>query len=193
MRTPQSHRLRNYRVSESNRIYLLTTASYKREPLFSDIDLGRVVARSMQHHHRYGYVDSIAFVVMPDHLHWLVKLSPGITPSRLMHSLKSATSREINSRCDTTGRRVWQPGFREYALRHNKEVLDTARHIVNNPLRAGLVRHLGEYPLWDALWLEQVAGKNATVPSAMWGNTLMCAWFAGQDICSNLTALFATI
>jgi hypothetical protein len=28
-----------------------------------------------------------------------------------------------------------------------------ARYIVANPLRAGLVEHLGDYPLWDAVWL----------------------------------------
>jgi len=29
----------------------------------------------------------------------------------------------------------------------------TARYIVANPLRAGLVERLGDYPLWDAVWL----------------------------------------
>ena len=28
-----------------------------------------------------------------------------------------------------------------------------ARYIVANPLRAGLVKQIGDYPLWDAIWL----------------------------------------
>jgi len=28
-----------------------------------------------------------------------------------------------------------------------------ARYIVANPLRAGLVSRVGDYPLWDACWL----------------------------------------
>jgi hypothetical protein len=32
-------------------------------------------------------------------------------------------------------------------------VLNAARYIVANPLRAGLTRRLGDYPLWDAIWL----------------------------------------
>jgi putative transposase len=28
-----------------------------------------------------------------------------------------------------------------------------ARYIVANPLRAGLVERLGDYPHWDAVWL----------------------------------------
>jgi hypothetical protein len=28
-----------------------------------------------------------------------------------------------------------------------------ARYIVANPVRAGLVRRVQDYPLWDALWV----------------------------------------
>jgi hypothetical protein len=28
-----------------------------------------------------------------------------------------------------------------------------ARYIIANPLRAGLVDRIGDYPLWDAMWL----------------------------------------
>jgi hypothetical protein len=31
--------------------------------------------------------------------------------------------------------------------------VDAARYIVANPLRAHLVRHVGEYPLWDCIWI----------------------------------------
>ena len=30
-----------------------------------------------------------------------------------------------------------------------------ARYIVANPLRASLVEHIGDYPLWDAVWLDE--------------------------------------
>ena len=153
MRKPHSHQLRTGRVSEPNRIYLLTTVCNNREPLFFDIALGRVIVRSMRHHHEYGFVGSLAFVVMPDHLHWLVELSFGITLSRLMQSFKSYTAREINHRSNTPGKRIWQPGYHDHALRGDEEVLHTARYIVANPLRAGLVNRLGDYPLWDAVWL----------------------------------------
>jgi hypothetical protein len=33
------------------------------------------------------------------------------------------------------------------------DLQSVARYIVANPLRAGLVKHLGDYPLWDAIWL----------------------------------------
>ena len=39
------------------------------------------------------------------------------------------------------------------ALRRDEDLLAVARYIVANPLRAGLVRRVGDYPLWDAVWL----------------------------------------
>lgn len=93
MDKPHTHRLRTGRVSEPNRIYLLTTVTLNRERLFSDFHLGRIIVRSMQHHHMNGLVQSLAFVVMPDHLHWLVQLLTSTSLSRLMQSFKSYTAR----------------------------------------------------------------------------------------------------
>jgi len=107
----------------------------------------------MRYHHEQGYVSSQAFVVMPDHLHWLIALTPRITLPRLMQSFKAYTAREINQRCNTPGKRIWQPGYHDHALRNEEDVLSMARYVVANPLRASLVSRLGEYPLWDAVWL----------------------------------------
>lgn len=153
MRKPHSHRLRTGRFSESNRAYLLTTVCNDRERLFSDLYLGRIVVRAMYHHHQHGYARSLAFVVMPDHLHWLMELPESVTLSRLMQSFKSYTAREINRRCRTPGKRIWQPGYHDHALRDEEALVDAARYIVANPLRAGLVPRLADYSLWDAIWL----------------------------------------
>jgi REP element-mobilizing transposase RayT len=153
MRKSHSHRLRIGRVSEANRIYLLTTVCHEREWLFADLYLGRIVVQSMRQHHLQGYVNSLAFVVMPDHVHWLVGLPAGIKLSRLMQSFKSYTAREINHHCNTPGTRRWQAGFHDHALRHDEDILHAARYIVVNPLRAGLVGRLADYPLWDAVWV----------------------------------------
>ncbi len=48
---------------------------------------------------------------------------------------------------------LWQKGFYDHALRENENVQGIARYIVANPLRAGLVEQVGDYPLWDAVWV----------------------------------------
>jgi REP element-mobilizing transposase RayT len=72
-----SHRLRIGRYAEQNRIYLLTANTLKREPMFSDYTLGRKVVYQFKQAQDQGFADSLAFVVMPDHFHWLIQLQKG--------------------------------------------------------------------------------------------------------------------
>ena len=39
------------------------------------------------------------------------------------------------------------------AARRDQDLAAIARYLVATPLRAGLVRNLRYYPLWDAIWL----------------------------------------
>ncbi len=89
---------------------------------------------------------SLCFVVMPDHFHWLLELSDKHSLSQTVGMLKSQTARAI-------GQSIWQRGFYDHALRREEDILQTARYIVANPLRAGLVKSVKDYPYWYAIWL----------------------------------------
>jgi len=97
--------------------------------------------------------DTLAFVVMPDHVHWLFGLGAAMSLSRVLESFKSHSARELNVLHATRGRVVWQKGFFDHAIRAEEDIRAVARYIVANPLRAGLVSSLRDYPLWDAKWL----------------------------------------
>ncbi|VEF11474.1 transposase [Pseudomonas fluorescens] len=148
---PASHRLRHGRFDETNRIYLLTTNTYRRTPVFENFTLGRLVVDQFRNAQHQGEADSLAWVVMPDHFHWLIELQQG-SLSDLMQKTKSRTTKTVNR---LTGRKVplWQKGFHDRALRREEDLVKMARYIVANPLRAGLVQKLGDYPLWDAVWV----------------------------------------
>jgi REP element-mobilizing transposase RayT len=70
-----------------------------------------------------------------------------------MGRAKGSSARQINSLLGRSGAPVWQRGFHDHALRGDEDVRAIARYIVANPLRAGLVRAIGDYPWWDAEWL----------------------------------------
>ncbi len=144
-------RLRKARVSESGRIYLLTAVTHQRRPVFSDVHLGRQLVSQLRSADESATVNSLAWVVMPDHLHWLVELNQG-TLAELMCRIKSRSSRSINLMLGDLGQ-VWQRGYYDRALRKEEDIKDAARYIVMNPLRAGLVKRIGDYPLWDAIWV----------------------------------------
>ncbi|AWM91036.1 transposase [Pseudomonas sp. 31-12] len=148
---PASNRLRIGRYTESNRIYLLTTNTHDRKPIFKDFTLGRVVVNQFRCAQDQGIANSLAWVVMPDHFHWLVELQQG-SLGNLMQKTKSLSTKAVNQ---FTGRKdnLWQKGFHDRALRREEDLVKLARYVVANPLRAGLVEKLGDYPLWDAVWV----------------------------------------
>jgi REP element-mobilizing transposase RayT len=148
---PASNRLRIGRYAEPNRIYLLTTNTIGREPVFNDFVLGRLVVAQFRTAQDQGWVNSLAWVVMPDHFHWLIELQQG-SLSGLMQKTKSLSTKAVNL---YVGRKIslWQQGFHDRALRREEDLVKLARYVVANPLRAGLVERLGDYPLWDAIWV----------------------------------------
>ncbi|MEO9331403.1 REP-associated tyrosine transposase [Ectopseudomonas guguanensis] len=148
---PHAVALRRGRFSESGRVYLLTAVLSEREPLLKNFTLGRLLVAELRDAHENGLAHSLAWVVMPDHLHWLVQLE-STTLNELMRRVKGRSARRINQRLSRTGP-LWQPGFHDRALRQDEDLRAVARYVIANPVRAGLVKRVADYPLWDAVWL----------------------------------------
>jgi REP element-mobilizing transposase RayT len=148
---PHSRDLRRGRYSEQHRAYLITTTTHHRAPLFLDWRCGRLVVRALQS--ESPRATTLAFVVMPDHLHWLMQLGSGASLAAVVQSVKSVSAHRVNRYRGTRGP-VWQDGFHDHALRREEDLRATARYVVANPLRAGLIEEVGQWPLWDAFWLE---------------------------------------
>jgi putative transposase len=138
--------LRKGRLSETERIYHITTTTFQRRPLFSQFTEARIVIDAIRSEEENGQAATLAYVLMPDHLHWLMQLNSGAL-SDVVGRVKSITAHRI-------GRQVWQRGFYDHALRSDEDVMSVARYIIANPVRAGLVDRVGDYPYWDAIWLE---------------------------------------
>ena len=136
-------RLRGGRISEPGRIYLITTVTLGRKPLFADFQLARRVIRALRSQPNDAL--TLAFVLMPDHLHWLVQLESGDLPT-VVGRLKAESARSV-------GKPIWQRGFHDRMARKEDDIRAMARYLIANPLRAGLVEDIGQYPHWDAVWL----------------------------------------
>ncbi|WP_312960577.1 REP-associated tyrosine transposase [Stutzerimonas nitrititolerans] len=144
--------LRKGRNSVPNQAYLLTSVTLNREPVFEQWLTASTLAREIHHAGQTGRVESLAWVIMPDHLHWLVVLKEGPL-SQLMQQFKSRSAIALNRVADTHGP-LWQKGYHDRSIRHDEDLRAAARYVIANPLRAGLVRHIGLYPFWDAVWLQ---------------------------------------
>lgn len=138
--------LRKGRVSLSGQVYHVTTVTLGRQPIFSDLRAARVLVNALRESQARGEAATLAFVIMPDHMHWLLQLEERVSLSKLVGAVKAVTAHGM-------GRRIWQGGFHDHALRQEEDLVEVARYIVANPLRAGLAQRVGDYPHWDAVWL----------------------------------------
>jgi REP element-mobilizing transposase RayT len=143
--------LRRGRFSETGRPYLVTTVTHGRKPIFTGFDITRLLIDELRTTSDKLAIKSLAWVVMPDHLHWMFVLNRS-TVSEVMRYVKGTSAHSINIYRGYTGR-VWQKGFHDHAIRDEEDIRAVARYIIANPLRAGLVKNIGDYPYWDAAWL----------------------------------------
>lgn len=120
--------------------------------MFQDFQNGRLLVNEMRQLNDAKLLNSFAWVIMPDHLHWLFQLNEPLNLSELVKKLKARSSLIINARIGRQGS-IWQRGFHDHAIRDDEDLRNVARYIIANPLRAELVKHIGDYPLWDAIWL----------------------------------------
>ncbi|MDY6908832.1 MAG: transposase [Thermodesulfobacteriota bacterium] len=140
--------LRSARRSIPGQIYAVTTVTGERERLFTDLGCARALVKELAAADAHGCSLTFAYVVMPDHLHWLFKLLDKDL-SGLVRRTKSRSAIAINTLMDTPGKKIWQKGFYDHALRTEEGILDVAEYIVENPCRAGLVKSIYEYSHWD--------------------------------------------
>ena len=147
----KAYGLRRGRCSAVGGIYTVTCVTEGRRPLFSCWSTARLLISQLRCLHDSGDVQSLAWVVMPDHFHWLFQLEKKDLAT-VVCKVKARSSLAINTRNGTSGR-LWQKGYFDRALRLEDDLKCAARYIIMNPIRAGLVEKPGQYPLWDAIWL----------------------------------------
>jgi REP element-mobilizing transposase RayT len=94
-----------------------------------------------------------AAVVMPDHVHLI--LTPltdengSFSISQIMHAIKSESVHRINKALGRRGK-LWQDESFDHMLRGDESLSSRTMYILENPVRAGLVKHSSEYRwLWN--------------------------------------------
>ena len=91
---------------------------------------------------RYNNVKIDKYVVMPTHIHAIIRLteqaagaSPRPTLMDIVGAYKSLTTRAINQKQNTPGRKQFQTSFFETVLRSERAYQECWRYIDENPLK----------------------------------------------------------
>lgn len=131
-------------------VYALTMTCRNRQRLFDSPAQAEVATQLIRALDNEGLTCSLAWVVMPDHLHWLVQLR-GESLGYCVQRFKARSSFLLNRHRGRCGP-VWQAGYHDHAVRADASLRRQAMYILGNPVRAGLAERLGEYPYAWCRW-----------------------------------------
>ena len=101
-----------------------------------DPEIAAVVAEALSHFDGDRYILD-RYVIMPNHVHVLVKPIHGYRLDQIVHSWKSFSAKEINKRLLRKGQ-VWEHESFDHLLRSAKQLAKVRKYIEENPEKAGL-------------------------------------------------------
>jgi putative transposase len=138
-------------LTKAEKTYFVTFSTIEREilpPKARDIALSCCV-----HDHGVKYWLTVA-VVMPDHLHVIIKPYEE-SLSSILGDIKGASSHLINRALKRKGH-LWQDESFDRIIRAKDDIRKRAIYICENPVRAGLVEKTDDWP-W--IWRDWIEGR----------------------------------
>jgi putative transposase len=119
--------------------------------------IAQLVLASIEYGAGMGHYQMHSFVIMPDHVHLL--LTPQVSASKLLGSLKASIARRANLPLERSGQPFWQDENYDHLVRSDDEFRRIQRYIENNPVTACLAATPEQYA-WSS------AGRPARPPQA---------------------------
>ena len=125
--------------------------------LLSESAAAVCVVDNWRHFARVRY-DLIAWVVMPNHVHLLIRTYQGIALGKIVQSWKSYTGRRLReqlmARTDSPPESpqpdgVWMRDYWDRYIRNEEHFQTAIRYIHQNPVKAGLVKDPRDWP-WSS-------------------------------------------
>ncbi len=139
----QSMRLPTYDYTSAG-AYFVTICADQRKPLFEQPELHRCLVETWQRlPDRFPGITLDEFVVMPDHVHFILWLDgPGENApllSRVVGAYKSLTTvawlnyhKARGIRCS---QHLWQKGYYDHVIRNDQDLELTRQYIIDNPAK----------------------------------------------------------
>jgi 1-hydroxy-2-methyl-2-(E)-butenyl 4-diphosphate synthase len=122
--------------------------------IFKDASLAALVADAMAHFDGKRY-ELLAWCVMPNHVHAVLRPAEGELLEKILHSWKSFTAHEINRRLGTSGA-VWQKESYDHLVRDGEDLRNQVGYVMRNPVKAGM----GDWRWVGCVYEELAAGRS---------------------------------
>ena len=157
-------------VLDATNLYFITTTAVQRVNLFHRDVVKRIIADSLNYIRVQHWIKLYAFVIMPNHIHIIVRFLEGYTLSDVMREFKKYTARQIIRQYQAENNqpalafleqtanhvpdqryKVWEDGYDARNVFSPEFLGQKLEYIHNNPCQPHweLVEHPEEYP-WSS-------------------------------------------
>ena len=109
-----------------------------------DQRVSSIVIKALEHFDNQRYIN-IAWCVMPNHVHIILKILPDFDLANILHSWKSYTANKANNILNRTGT-FWAREYYDHLIRDEDDLNRIIEYVIYNPLKANLKN-------WDLVWL----------------------------------------
>jgi len=99
-------------------------------------EIASLVHEALRHFDGRRY-DLIAWCIMPNHVHVIVRPFGGYDLAGIMHSWKSFTAKQANILLEATGA-FWQEEYYDHLIRDEEDFRNQINYVLENPDKAGL-------------------------------------------------------
>ena len=131
--------------------------------LFDINSIRDIIIENLTYYQNRGDYTILAYVIMPNHIHLVLKANKDHSISAIIGNIKRITSRKIrdelsrlnhwnilnelesHSKKETQIAKIWKPRFDCLVITNERTLVQKVEYIHNNPVKKGLVENPDEY------------------------------------------------
>jgi len=125
------------RVNDEGVYHILNRGNGQQRVFHKDADYLAFTALLGEMRERYS-VDLLAYCLMPNHFHLMLKVRAGEDLSRGMQWFMTTHVRRHHQHYRSSGH-LWQGRYKSFGIEDDDHLLTVVRYVEGNPVRAGLV------------------------------------------------------
>jgi putative transposase len=129
--------------------YLVTAATYEHRPYFGATNELRALETRLLEAFASANIPCAGWVVLPNHYHALIHTNDLNRVGNAIGPIHGRSSRYVNSRDKTPGRRVWYK-FNDRRMRSERHFWASLHYVAHNPVKHGYVDRLSAWP-WSCV------------------------------------------
>ncbi len=134
---------RQARIESPTDYYHIMMRGNNRENIFNKDEQKRFFLDSLKKQEEDQLIDIAAYCVMDNHVHIVVKAEP-LGLAKAIKSINIKYAMKFNQQRDRIGH-VFQDRYKSEAVKDDKYLLQVIRYVHNNPVKAKMVKSLGDY------------------------------------------------